>query len=96
MNGLFVSSVKDHAVTRFGSGKAIGGVPFPGILIGAERDPEKPDQIRWFPDRIIHIPEPEASVYAREYARALRDGSLRKRTEAEYLDQQARSEEASK
>jgi hypothetical protein len=84
MSGLFVSSVPGHVVTRFGSTRVVNGVPSPGLLIGAERDPRNPSEVTWFPDQIVCIPEPEATAYRREYARAVRDGSLRLRTEAEY------------
>lgn len=91
MTGLFVSSVEGHAVTRYGTTRNLKGVPSPGLLVGAERDPRKPTEISWFPDVIVHIPEEEARLYAREYARAFRDGSLRKRTEAEFAAQQEES-----
>jgi len=35
---------------------------------------------RWYPDEVVSIPENEAVRYRREYARALRDGALRKRS----------------
>jgi hypothetical protein len=87
MQGLFVSSVAGHAVTRFGSGKTINGIPFPGLLIGAERDLKDPTKITWNEDAIVHIPEAEASEFHREYRRAIRDGALKERTEAEYVAQ---------
>jgi hypothetical protein len=85
MDGLFVSSVEGHAVTRYGTTKSIGGVPSPGLLIGAERDPGNPNKVTWDTNQVVHIPEHEARIFAREYARALRDGALVKRTEGEYI-----------
>lgn len=84
MAGLYVSSVEGHLVTRFGTTQRIGGVPSPGLLIGAERDRTDPTKVVWDESKIVHIPEAEASAYAREYARAIREGALHKRTEAEF------------
>ena len=91
MTGLFVSSVEGHAVTRYGTTRYARGIPSPGLLIGAERDPREPTKITWFPNVIVHIPENEVASYSREYARAIREGALKKRTEAEYAQQQEAS-----
>jgi hypothetical protein len=94
MAGLYVSSVAGHLVTRFGTTQRLGGVPSPGLLIGAERDRTDPTKVTWDESKIVHIPEPEASTYVREYQRAIRYGELRRRTEVEYLAQTAAAEAA--
>jgi hypothetical protein len=73
-DGIFVSSVEGHLVTRLGT----------NTLIGASRDPRAPDRVTWELDAIIAIPGPEYIAHKREYDRALREGGLRKRTEAEF------------
>lgn len=81
---LFVSLDPQNPVpvTRFG----------PGTLIAADRDGR---DIRYRPEEVVAITARELAQYGREYGRALRDGSLRKRTEADYrasLAKQAKAE----
>lgn len=78
---LFVSSVEEHLVTRYGT----------RTFIGAERDK---NGIKWNTKAIVAIPHDEYRRYRREYDRALRDKSLTPRTEAEW-NAQNRSEEKS-
>ena len=75
--GLFVSSVDGSPVTRFGS----------TVLIGADRDPTKPNKIRYRTEEIIAIPRDEAEKYAREYARLIADGALVAHTADEWSNQ---------
>jgi len=51
---------------------------------------------RWYPDEVVAIPENEAVRYRREYTRALADGSLKKRSEADWRSWQSADLEASK
>lgn len=76
--GLFVSSVEGHPVSRFGS----------KVLIGADRDPVLRNKIRYTPKLIVGIPTAEAIKYAREYSRAIADGSLSARKESDWYEQQ--------
>lgn len=62
----FFRSVVGHAVARYGH---------PDLLVGAERDATAEGGIRWS-EAPVEIPARELSAYAREYARAVRDGSL--------------------
>jgi hypothetical protein len=71
---LYVSAVKGHLVTRFGT----------GLLIGATRDQADPSKVTWDEGEIAKIGPDEQAAYRREYARALRDGALKARTKAEY------------
>jgi hypothetical protein len=71
---LYVSAVKGHLVTRFGT----------GLLIGATRDPKDPSKVTWDEDEIAKISPEELAPYRREYARALRDGALKKREAADF------------
>jgi len=91
MSGLYLSSVEGHLVTRFGTTRRVAGVPCPGLLIGAERDPTDPCKVVMDTSRVVFIPDEEARAFAREYARAVREGALRVRTEAEYKQRAATS-----
>lgn len=79
---LFVSCVEGSLVTRYGT----------GTFIGAERRADDPRQVDFHPDQVIAIPDDEFRKYRREYLRALREGSLRQRTEAEWQRQNATPE----
>lgn len=85
---LYVSSVEGHLVSRFGS-------KF-GQTIGAKRSIEKPTEIEWFTDEIVPIPQTEYQSFRREYESAIRAGSLRRRTEAEYLATQMKNDSEEK
>ena len=78
---LYLSSVAGLPSARFGS----------RVLIGAERDLIDPTEIRYTPEVIVAIPTSEVAKYAREYRRAIADGSVRERTEAEWRAQQTPS-----
>ncbi|HXJ75596.1 MAG TPA: hypothetical protein VNM37_22260 [Candidatus Dormibacteraeota bacterium] len=71
---LFVSCVEGYPVTRYGS----------RTFIGARRDPAKPNEIIWSPDQVVAIPRSEYTRHRREYDRAVKDGELRLRTEADW------------
>lgn len=75
--GLFVSSIEGQPVARFGS----------DVMIGAERDLADRRVVRYTPDLVVAIPHEEARRYAREYRRAIDDGSLSVRTAAEWMTQ---------
>jgi hypothetical protein len=77
--GLFVSSVDGQPVSRFGVGTR--------VLIGAAHDPAEPRKILYDPKAIVGIPHAEAQKYAREYRRAISDGSLTVRTAAQWNEQ---------
>lgn len=62
----FFRSVKGHAVARYGHAD---------LLVGAERDATAEGGIRWSEDP-VEIAAAELAAYPREYARAIRDGSL--------------------
>jgi hypothetical protein len=64
-------------VTRFGS----------DVMIGAERDLVDRKLVRYTPEVVVAIPSEEARRYAREYRRAITDGSLTVRTAAEWITQ---------
>lgn len=83
---LYVSSVPGHLVTRFGT----------GLLIGATRDQKDPSKVTWDEELIVKIPEPEGRAYAKEYARALREKSLKVRTLADFDACNKKLEAASK
>jgi hypothetical protein len=76
--GLFVSCVEGQPVPRFGT----------KVLIGAVRDPEERRKIRYNTKAITAIPVVEARKYAREYQRAIADGSLTERTAAQWIEQE--------
>jgi hypothetical protein len=76
--GLFVSSVEGQPVSRFGGG---------GVMIGASRDLSDRKLVHYTPEIIVGIPHEEARKYAREYRRAISDGSLKERTAAEWAAQ---------
>jgi hypothetical protein len=76
---LFVSCVPGYVVARFGTMR-------PGLgneQIGVTTD-ERGRPV-WHPEIIVALTAQEVARYRREYARALRDKALRKRTEAEFL-----------
>lgn len=75
--GLFVSSVDGCPVARFGT----------KVLIGAMR---LGSSITYNTKAIIPIPKAEARRYGREYARAIDNGSLRKRSAKAWREQQAK------
>lgn len=83
--GLFVSSVADKPVSRFGA---------PGVFIGAERDPDNPRKLRYHTDRVVAIPVDEARLYGREYARLIADGELVSRDAKAWAAQQVADEQA--
>jgi hypothetical protein len=56
-------------------------------MIGAERDLTDRKLVRYFPELVVAIPRDEARKYAREYRRAIADGSLEERTAAEWTAQ---------
>lgn len=88
---LFCSCVPGKPVTRYGSSRR--GVR--GTLIGAERVVGGRDnQIQWFPERIVQLPDDELRRYGREYRRVMSGGELRTRTEAEWRAQQRADDEA--
>ena len=82
--GLYVSSVEGQPVSRFGT----------KVLIGAERDPETRNKIRYRTKDVVGIPTEEANRYAREYARLIADGALIERTADDYQQQQQQRSEA--
>ena len=71
---LYVSAVQGHLVSRPGS----------SVIIGATRDIREPTKGTWHTDLVVKIPEAELRAYRREYDRALRGGSLTKRTKADF------------
>jgi len=77
--GLFVSCVDGLPVTRFGT----------GTMIGAARSKAAPDVVTYDPTQIVGIPHAEYDRHRRSYDRALGNGSLKKRSVADYLAQEA-------
>jgi len=75
---LFVSCVEGSVVMRYGT----------GTFIGAERVATPPG-LAFHPEIVVAIPHEEYRKYRREYNRALSDGSLAKRTPAQWLEQNA-------
>jgi hypothetical protein len=69
----YFSAVAGRVVQRYGS----------TIFIGAAR---APGGWQWDEDQIVAIPDREFARYAKEYIRAVRDGALKERTEAQYLE----------
>lgn len=80
---LFVSSIEGSVVTRYGT----------RTFIGAERSA---GGLSWQTDRVIAIPHDEYRKFRREYDRALRDKSLRVRTETEWREQNRRDNDPKK
>jgi hypothetical protein len=81
MFALYVSSVPGRPVRRYGSTG--------GALIGAARqDAANPGAVTYYPERVVGLSVAEVQRYGREYRRALSDGDLAERTEADYLDQE--------
>lgn len=77
MSGFqYVSSVEGHLVTRFPSLRASTAQ-----YIGASRKDKK---ITWDTSIIVAISDDEWKKFRREYRRAVDDGALKVRTEAEY------------
>lgn len=72
---LFVSCVTDKPVTRFSTTPAaktiIGAMRLEGRLVYDEKI-------------IVALTRAEATIFEREYARAINDGYLKKRTKAEW------------
>jgi hypothetical protein len=77
--GLFLSSIQGQPVARFGS----------TVMIGAERDLIDRKAIRYMPELVVAIPTAEARRYAREYRRAIDNGSVTVRTADDWIAQQA-------
>lgn len=75
---IFVSCVDGQPVTRFGT----------GTLIGASRTKEAPTLVSYDPTAVVGIPHAEYGQHRRAYDRALSNGSLRERTDADYLAQE--------
>lgn len=69
----YLSCVPGRVVPRYGAPA--------GTYIGARRTRLGFD---WSPERVVAIPVEEWVRYQREYGRAVADGALRVRTEAEY------------
>ena len=86
---LYVSAVKGHLVTRFGT-DARGLQSF----IGAHRVLGNPSEIVWDEETIVPLSEDEATRYRREYQRLLDGKALRRRTEAEFKAQLAARKKA--
>jgi hypothetical protein len=76
---LFVSAVTGQPVTRFGT----------RTLVGAERRLNEPTIIDYDPSRVVAISQPEYARYRREYERAIRDGSLTRRSVEDWQAQNA-------
>lgn len=76
---LYVSSVAGRAFLRPGTnGRS---------YIGASRDPVDPTKFAFEPERVVPVSDDELRQYGRAYRRALADGDLRARTQAEYETQ---------
>jgi len=71
---LYVSSVEGRHVQRYGS----------ETMIGAVIDRSVDGLIKWDTDKVVAIPEPEYQTYRAEYDRLLKEGSLVRRTAAEF------------
>ena len=76
--GLFVSCVDGKPVTRFGT----------GTMIGATRSKATPDVVSYDPTQVVGIPHAEYDRHLRSYERALGNGSLKRRTAADYHAQE--------
>lgn len=74
-----MSSVEGSLVTRFGTRSR-------REYIGAVRSIERPTEITWNTSQVVPIPLDEYMRFKRAYDRALADGSLKRRTKADYLD----------
>ena len=84
---LYVSAVRGHLVTRFGTAR-----PGAQSFIGAHRVPGSPAEIVWDEQTIVPLSEAEVARYRREYQRALDGGALKRRTRAEFEAQHASRE----
>ena len=86
---LFVSAVRGHLVTRFGTDR-------PGLqsFIGAARLPGAPTEIVWDEQTIVPLSEAEVGRFRREYQRAIDGKALRQRTPEEYQAQVAARKKA--
>lgn len=73
---IYVSSVKGHAVPRFGAPA--------GTYLGARRIGK---QLEWDEERIVAIPADEYRRYRAEYDGAIADGSLKPRSADDYAKQ---------
>lgn len=83
---LYVSAVRGHLVTRFGTaGRGVQS------FIGAHRSPGSPTEIVWDEECITALSEDEVARHSREYQRLLAGGALKQRTAAEYQAQIAAS-----
>ena len=76
--GLYLSCVDGAPVARYGT----------SVLIGAERDAADRTVIHYHPEVVVAIPTDEARRYAREYRRAIADGSVKERTAADWQHNQ--------
>lgn len=89
MNLVYVSPVKGHLVTRYGTGTYIGATrsivvhkPAPGEPIPIV--PRNESEVAWNESEVVAIPEPEWMAHIKEYTRCLTAKALTKRTEADY------------
>lgn len=83
---LYCSSVEGAAVQRFGTGQWIGAVPAPKSGRGYE----------WNTELVVMIPADERRKHAQAYEREIREGSLIKRTEEDFLAQTKRAKAKAK
>lgn len=74
MPELFVSAGKG-LVTRFGTGS----------FIGASRNPQNPKVVVRREDEVVRLSAHELRLYGRSYLKAIADGSLVERKEADFL-----------
>jgi hypothetical protein len=71
---LYVSSVEGRHVQRYGS----------ETMIGAVIDRSVEGLVRWDTEKVVAIPEAEYQAYRAEYERLIREGSLVRRTAADF------------
>lgn len=85
---LFVSSVRGKTVRRYGASSLIGAKRRHDPPLGPnESASDRPAVTVWTPERVVAITADEHRRYGKEYAREIRDGALKERTEADWLAQ---------
>lgn len=95
---LFVSSVQDRTVYRFGTRQLIGAKRVYDPPLRPDEDPATRSVVtKWQPERIVPITANEFQRYGAEYRGAIADGALKERKREEYQaqrDEEARTEAA--
>ena len=56
-------------------------------FLGADRDATNPSRVKYYPERVVAVSVAEYRRFRREYNRAMTNGSVVRRTAAEWIEQ---------